>query len=259
MSEYNFTVKSGASLRFKTAGKYCDRDIVVTATGGAAESVIEALSATENGTYTAPDGVDGYSPVIVNVSNGGGAIDAFLDGSITEIESNLTKIGQWALPHRRNLKKVILPNVTSIEEYAFYYSFAPLEKPSLFFPSLTSVGDYAFTSSGIYTILLPKLKEVSSFMFNYSTVLTMVDLGAATRINGAAFSNCSDLTTLIIRTNSVCALAYSTVFNSTPINKKTGYIYVPSALVESYKAATNWSTFASQFRAIEDYPEITGG
>lgn len=25
------------------------------------------------------------------------------------------------------------------------------------------------------------------------------------------------------------------------------------------KVATNWSTFAEQFRAIEDYPEITGG
>lgn len=34
---------------------------------GGAEAVIEALSVTENGTYTAPDGVDGYSPVSVNV------------------------------------------------------------------------------------------------------------------------------------------------------------------------------------------------
>ena len=42
-------------------------------------------------------------------------------------------------------------------------------------------------------------------------------------------------------------------------NGKTGYIYVPRALVNSYKAATNWSTFASQIRAIEDYPDITGG
>jgi hypothetical protein len=39
----------------------------------------------------------------------------------------------------------------------------------------------------------------------------------------------------------------------------TGYIYVPAALIEDYKAATNWSLYADQFRAIEDYPEITGG
>ena len=37
------------------------------------------------------------------------------------------------------------------------------------------------------------------------------------------------------------------------------YIYVPRALVEDYKVATNWSTFADRIRAIEDYPEICGG
>ena len=38
-------------------------------TGGSA--VIQSLTVTENGTYTAPSGVDGYSPVTVNVSGGG--------------------------------------------------------------------------------------------------------------------------------------------------------------------------------------------
>lgn len=43
---------------------------VGTATGGGgevAEPIIEPLEVTENGTYTAPDGVDGYSPVTVSV------------------------------------------------------------------------------------------------------------------------------------------------------------------------------------------------
>ena len=31
---YNITVDGGTSVRLQTAGKYCDRDIVVTATGG---------------------------------------------------------------------------------------------------------------------------------------------------------------------------------------------------------------------------------
>ena len=35
--------------------------------GGVANPVIEPLSITENGTYTAPEGVDGYTPVVVNV------------------------------------------------------------------------------------------------------------------------------------------------------------------------------------------------
>lgn len=33
MSEHSITVNSGSSVRLKTAGKYCDRDIIVTATG----------------------------------------------------------------------------------------------------------------------------------------------------------------------------------------------------------------------------------
>lgn len=37
MSEINITVEGGTSKRLLTAGKYCDRDIVVTATGGGAE------------------------------------------------------------------------------------------------------------------------------------------------------------------------------------------------------------------------------
>lgn len=35
-------------------------------------AVVQPLEVTENGTYTAPDGVDGYSPVTVNVASSGG-------------------------------------------------------------------------------------------------------------------------------------------------------------------------------------------
>lgn len=34
MSEHNITVEGGTSVRLPTAGKYCDRDIVITAEGG---------------------------------------------------------------------------------------------------------------------------------------------------------------------------------------------------------------------------------
>lgn len=39
------------------------------------DPTIRSLSITANGTYTAPSGVDGYSPISVNVPTGGGGID----------------------------------------------------------------------------------------------------------------------------------------------------------------------------------------
>lgn len=53
----------------------------VTGTGTGSTPVINPLSVTENGTYVAPSGVDGYSPVVVNVSGGGG-------GSVEESDVN---------------------------------------------------------------------------------------------------------------------------------------------------------------------------
>lgn len=49
-------------------------DVLITRRGGGGGSSanIQALTVTANGTYTASGGVDGYSPVTVNVSGGGG-------------------------------------------------------------------------------------------------------------------------------------------------------------------------------------------
>lgn len=52
--------------------------------GGVAEPIIESLAITENGTYTAPDGVDGYSPVTVNVPIPDGYIKPIGTKEITE-------------------------------------------------------------------------------------------------------------------------------------------------------------------------------
>lgn len=45
---------------------------VKTAGAGGGSAVVQPLSVTENGTYNPPSGVDGYAPVTVNVSGGGG-------------------------------------------------------------------------------------------------------------------------------------------------------------------------------------------
>ena len=64
---------------------------------------------------------------------------------------------------------------------------------------------------------------------------------------------------LVLPGETVCAVSSVTILSNTPIASGTGYIYVPSVLIEQYKVATNWVVYAAQIRAIEDYPEITGG
>ena len=53
--------------------------------GDVAEPVVQPLEVTENGTYTAPEGVDGYSPVTVNVPVPDGYI--IPSGSVTITEN----------------------------------------------------------------------------------------------------------------------------------------------------------------------------
>ena len=98
------------------------------------------------------------------------------------------------------------------------------------------------------------IDEIGQYAFSSCSNLTSVDFQAATSIGGNAFYNCSNLTSLILRkSDSICTLANTNAFNITPIKSGTGYIYVPRALMDTYKAASNWSTYAAQFRALEDY------
>lgn len=63
--------------------------------GGGSEPTIEALSVTENGTYTAPSGVDGYNPITVNVSGGGGGsanIGTATTTTATEVTSTISTV-----------------------------------------------------------------------------------------------------------------------------------------------------------------------
>ena len=92
--------------------------------------------------------------------------------------------------------------------------------------------------------------KVGQYAFYKCTALARVDVPAATKIEANAFNGCTALSVFILRSTSMCTLNADI---PGPIKDGTGYIYVPRALVDSYKAATNWSTYDTQFRALEDY------
>ncbi len=104
-----------------------------------------------------------------------------------------------------------------------------------------------------------RIATVGQYAFYGCTALTVVDVPNVTSIAANSFEGCSALTALILRSATVCTMANTNALANSAIASGTGYIYVPRSLVDTYKAATNWSTYAEQIRAIEDYPDITGG
>jgi len=66
----------------------------------------------------------------------------------------------------------------------------------------------------------------------------------ATTIGAYAFANNSNLTSLTLPAQTVVPLSNINAFNVTPFasGNAGGILYVPSSLISSYQAATNWST-----------------
>ena len=124
----------------------------------------------------------------------------------------------------------------------------------------TGIDDYVFYNcTSLTTANFPVAAYIRAYAFYNCTALTTADFHVATKISVSAFNNCSALTALILRSETMCTLSSTSAFTSSAIASGTGYIYVPSALVDTYKANSAWSTYAAQFRAIEDYPDICGG
>lgn len=93
-------------------------------------------------------------------------------------------------------------------------------------------------------IVLPNITELPSIK---NTKLTILDLTAVTKMGQGLFHD-SSITALVLRGSAVPTLSGVLYWAG---NIK--YIYVPAALVDSYKVATNWSTYEAKFRALEDY------
>jgi hypothetical protein len=205
------------------------------------EIVLQNKTIDENGTYTADEGYDGLGTVTVSVAGGTNTeseeVAALLSNTMTVLDNSLvTTLRTRVCQAATKLITVNLPNVTSLGAYAFYQC------------------------SNLETVTLPKLTTISTQTWYMCPKLEHVDCGQLGSITAQTFASCTALKALILRkTSSICTLSNANGVSGSGIGKGTGYVYVPSALIETYKTATNWSTFASQFRAIEDYPDITGG
>ena len=216
MSEFNIEVEGGSSVRLPTGGKYCPKDIIVTAKGG----------------------------------SGGSVFDKYVAGETTEVESAATQIVANAFYSNQIITSASFPNATTVGKNAFNRASA---LTNLQLPQATVLNESALTScTKLVSVEFPKVRTVYRYVFQYCSLLESIDFHDATYIAAYAFQNCNALKSVTIRSQTICTLVnknafeYCTHFTST----KDGYIYVPANLVDAYKSNTNWGTYASQIRAI---------
>ena len=125
--------------------------------------------------------------------------------------------------------------------------------------TVTSIGRYGLSNCvKLTSVVLPAVQVTNANAMLGCSALTQADFSNLQHIQHSTFYGDKKFATLIIRTQAVAKLDATSAFKDTLIASGKGYVYVPSALVGSYKTATNWSTYANQIRAIEDYPDITG-
>lgn len=238
--------------------------------------VIESLTVSENGTYEPPDGVDGYSPVTVNVESGNAYDSGYEEGyangyetakeevlsdpqtavdivASTAISGDITILATNIANHafsRKTADNVVAPNAEAIGQYGFSDCVSLLSGD---FPKVTSLGNYSFNGCNkLTTINVPLIDSAPIAAFYGVRNVKRFDFHRIASITASAFAVCSGIQQLIIRTDKVCSLASTQAFANSAIASKTCLIFVPSSLVDSYKSATNWSTYATLFRAVED-------
>lgn len=122
-------------------------------------------------------------------------------------------------------------------------------------------------NKNVAAVRLPTLPALMPFAFNNFKNLRYIDLGETSVIYNWSIVNCYELNTVILRSPTVVSVKrLSSVINpfdalhGTDVSSKydEGYLYVPAALVDSYKSNSSWSHLKDYIRAIEDYPNICG-
>ena len=208
----------------------------------------------------------GWNPEPVNVTedmvcvaqfkNMASMARAYVEGASVDEYSNarITSVATYAFAYAK-FNSIKLESVTSLGSRAFFGCNAThIDLPSMV---NLSAGE-EFRDAKLQSISLPLAQNIGYHTFYRCSSLKLLDLPSVTAIGSTAWSSGvfyqGGITSLILRNvDTVCTLRSGYEFNGTKIASGTGYIYVPRALVDSYKSATNWSAYANQFRALEDY------
>ena len=214
------------------------------ATAESVKQKIQGLISNANNTTGNTDATltNAVNSLIAGFGTGENEIVQFIENKITNFSNEeLTAISDYGLAGKNNMQSLYIPNVVSVGGYAFDGCETITE--------IHFEKHITFKSEKWPYMALRGAKNAVKIEFNDGFTVLM----------SYVFYNMTNLKAVIIRGDNVSQLNNGNHFNGSSIANGTGYIYVPAVLVDQYKAATNWVTIADQIRAIEDYPEITGG
>lgn len=204
MANIGINITENGTTTLATAGKYCDRNIDVNVAVGSVPAVIQALEVTTNGTYNAPEGVDGYAPVTVNVPQDGAPPDALFTFS-----SDLRYL--FAYNHLINFfdyypNKLKFMNAINLS-YMFYGSNSISKLPVTLTIPGSGNSSYMFQQC----INLTEVPDIRGFTFKQ--IDNMFNQCYKLREIPDSFVDNNDWTTHLTSTNS-SAVRYSNLFNS---------------------------------------------
>ena len=169
-----------------------------------------------------------------------------VEGTIKGTYKNelVTNVGKYAFYDRDKLSGIDLPNALAIGSSAFTNCYV-IKTANL--PKVTSIGELAFSQAHLEEITAPNVTEIGRRAFGQS-YLKAFDAENLVKFDSQAMFS-SPLKKLILRCDDVCICATNS-FESTPISRGEGYIYVHNDRVEDYKSASGWSSYANQIRPI---------
>lgn len=125
---------------------------------------------------------------------------------------------------------------------------------------ITVVGPYAFFRClNLTGVVFPNATDIQQYAFQDCKSLERIDFSQLQKSQSFSFKGDTGLRTIILRNSEVAPTAAGRGFTSLLAAVDAMYLYVPSALVDSYKTSSYWGDYVNKIRAIEDYPDITGG
>lgn len=176
-----------------------------------------------------------------------------IEGTATHVyNANVTEIGSSAFYGYSALVSADFPNATAINGDSFAYCTG---LTNINIPKVTAIPNHAFIScTNLPELDLPSVTSIGYEAFKNCESLSKVHLYDVSQITTDAFKKCTSLSCMIIENEDVIEWT-GDPFNNTPISSGSGYIYFPDDLVDSYKAAIGWSTYAEQIKGLSELPE----